>query len=69
MAWGAVLDALGSLEVAAGPLSINRYSLYFAVLALLACWDVRLIPGLREGVSAGNVPLTAAEARPVAPVE
>ncbi|MBJ7391489.1 MAG: MFS transporter [Chthoniobacterales bacterium] len=69
MAWGAVLDALGSLEVAAGPLSINRYSLYFAVLALLACWDVRLIPGLREGVSAGSVPLTAAEARPVAPVE
>ena len=69
MAWGAVLDALGSLEVVAGPLSINRYSLYFAVLALLACWDVRLIPGLREGVSAGSVPLAAAEARPVAPVE
>jgi len=69
MAWGAVLDALGSLEVAAGPLSINRYSLYFAVLALLACWDVRLIPGLREGVSAGSIPLAAAEARPVAPVE
>jgi hypothetical protein len=69
MAWGAVLDALGSLEVAAGPLSINRYSLYFAVLALLACWDVRLIPGLREGVSVGSVPLAAAEARPVAPVE
>ena len=69
MAWGAVLDALGSLEVAAGPFSINRYSLYFAVLALLACWDVRMIPGLREGVSAGSVPLTAAEARPVAPVE
>ena len=69
MAWGAVLDALGSMEVAAGPLSINRYSLYFAVLALLACWDVRLIPGLREGVSAGSIPLAAAEARPVAPVE
>ena len=69
MAWGAVLDALGSLEVVAGPLSINRYSLYFAVLALLACWDVRLIPGLREGVSAGSIPLAAAEARPVAPVE
>ena len=69
MAWGAILDALGSLEVAAGPLSINRYSLYFAVLALLACCNVYLIPGLREGVSAGSVPLTAAEARPVAPVE
>ena len=69
MAWGAVLDALGSLEVAAGPLSINRYSLYFAALALLACWDVRLIPGLREGVSVGSVPLAAAEARPVAPAE
>lgn len=69
MFWGATLDALGTLEVTAGVVSLNRYSLYFAVLALLACWDVRFIPGLQEGASAGSIPLTAAEARPVAPVE
>jgi len=69
MAWGAILDALGTLDVAAGDVSINRYSIYFASLALLAWWDLRFVAGLREGGPVGRAPSPLAEVRPVTPVE
>jgi MFS family permease len=51
MVWGAVLDTLGTLEVAVGGVSVNRYTIYFAALILLAVWVRSLAGNLHEGVS------------------
>jgi MFS family permease len=69
MVWGAMLDTLGTLDVVLGAMTINRYSVYFAVLVVLAGLALRLIPGLHEGAAIEAAPPTAADARPVAPVE
>ena len=50
MAWGAVLDTLGTLEVTMGGASFNRYTIYFAALVLLAVWVRSLAGSLHEGV-------------------
>lgn len=69
MAWGAVLDTLGSLEIAAGSFSLNRYTIYFAVLMVIALWDWWLAGRLHEGAEgAATFPLSA-EARPTVPVD
>lgn len=67
--WGAVLDVLGTLELNAGVLSVNRYSIYFAVLVVLTGWSFYLAARLHEGAAVKAVPPSAAEALPVAPVE
>jgi MFS family permease len=69
MAWGAMLDVLGTFEVSAGGFSVNRYTIYFAALVALALWDWWLAGRLQEGAAVDAVPPAAAEARPVAPVE
>ena len=69
MVWGAVLDTLGTLDVVLGVMTVNRYSVYFAVLVVLASLALRLIPGLHEGAAIEAAPPTATDARPVAPVE
>ena len=69
MVWGAILDTLGTLDVVVGPVALDRYSIYFAALALLACSALRLVRGLHEGAAVETLPPMAAEARPVAPVE
>jgi MFS family permease len=69
MVWGAMLDTFGILDVVVGAMTINRYSVYFAVLVVLAGLALRLIPGLHEGAVIEAAPPTAADARPVAPVE
>lgn len=69
MVWGATLDALGTLDVAVGLVAINRYSIYFAVLAVLAWLNLRLVAGLHEGAPLDLAPPLAMVARPVAPVE
>jgi MFS family permease len=69
MAWGAMLDALGTLEVVMGGFSVNSYSIYFAALVVLALWDWWLAGRLHEGAEGTAVVPPAAEPRPVAPVE
>ncbi len=69
MVWGAMLDTLGTLDVVLGVMTVNRYSVYFAALVVLAWLALRLIPGLHEGAAIEAAPPTAADARPVAPVE
>lgn len=70
MVWGAMLDVLGTLEVAGGGWSLNRYTVYFAALVVLALLDWRLARRLHEGAPAPDVaPPSSAEPRPVAPVE
>ena len=69
MVWGAMLDTLGTLDVVLGVMMVNRYSVYFAALVVLAWLALRLIPGLHEGAVIEAVPPTATDARPVAPVE
>ena len=69
IAWGALLDVLGTFEVSAWGLSANRYSIYFLSLMLLAGWDYYLAARLHEGAAVEDMPPPAAEARPVAPVE
>jgi MFS family permease len=69
MVWGAMLDTLGTLDVVLGVVTVNRYSVYFAALVVLAWLALRLIPGLHEGAVIEAAPPTAADARPVAPVE
>lgn len=49
MAWGAVLDTVGSLEFVAGGISMNRYTVYFAALAVLAVGNLLLARRLHEG--------------------
>ena len=69
MVWGAMLDTLGTLDVVLGVMMVNRYSVYFAALVVLAWLALRLIPGLHEGAVIEAAPPTATDARPVAPVE
>ncbi len=69
MVWGAMLDTLGTLDVVVGVVAVNRYAIYFAALAILAVLALRLVPGLHEGAPVEAAPPTAADARPVAPVE
>jgi MFS family permease len=69
MVWGAMLDALGPLDIVLGPFSINRYVIYFAALVVLACLNLRLVSGLHEGAPVMTLPPSAVDARPVAPVE
>ena len=69
MVWGAMLDTLGTLDVVLGVMTVNRYSVYFAALVVLAWLALRLIPGLHEGAVIEAAPPTATDARPVAPVE
>ena len=69
MVWGAMLDTLGTLDVVLGVMTVNRYSVYFAALVVLAWLALRLIPGLHEGAAIEAAPPTTSEARPVAPVE
>ncbi len=69
MVWGAMLDTLGTLDVVVGVVAVNRYSIYFAALAILGVLALRLVPGLHEGAPVEAAPPTAADARPVAPVE
>lgn len=68
--WGAMLDLLGPLDAAWGPLALNRYSVYFGALLLLLGVNMRLARRLHEG--AAEIPAAtppAAEPRPVTPVE
>ena len=67
--WGALLDALGPLNVVVGALTVDRYTVYFAALFLLAWIAMPLIAGLHEGAPVDMTMPIAAEARPVAPVE
>jgi MFS family permease len=67
--WGAVLDMLGTLEFTAGGWSLNRYTVYFGALLVLALFDWRLAGWLHEGAEGAVTPPPAAEPRPVAPVE
>ena len=69
MVWGAMLDTLGTLDVVLGVMMVNRYSVYFAALVVLAWLALRLIPGLHEGAAIEAAPPTTTDARPVAPVE
>lgn len=50
MAWGAMLDLLGPLDVALGAFHVNRYTIYFAVILVLALWVRWLAARLHEGV-------------------
>jgi uncharacterized membrane protein len=54
MVWGAVLDLLGPLDVVFGAFHLNRYTVYFAVVLLLALWVRWLSARLHEGVTAGT---------------
>jgi hypothetical protein len=69
MAWGAVLDTLGSLEIAVGAFSLNRYTIYFAVLMVIALWDWWLAGRLHEGAEGVATFTLSAEARPTVPVD
>lgn len=50
MAWGAVLDLLGSLDILFGGFHLNRYTVYFSIVLLLALWVRWLSSRLHEGV-------------------
>lgn len=67
--WGAMLDMLGPLDFSLGLLSVNRYSVYFAVLAVLALANLRFARALHEGAAGAVAVPTPAEPLPVAPVE
>jgi MFS family permease len=46
--WGIMLDVLGSWETTLGPVSLNRYSVYFGALTLLILWTFGLARPLVE---------------------
>jgi MFS family permease len=50
MVWGAVLDALRSLDVVVSGFHINRYTIYFSAILLLALWVRWLSSRLHEGM-------------------
>jgi MFS family permease len=50
MAWGAMLDLLGRFDAVFGGFELNRYSVYFAAILLLALWTRRVAARLHEGV-------------------
>jgi MFS family permease len=51
MVWGAMLDFLGPLDIAFGDFHLNRYTVYFAAILLLALWVRWLAVRLHEGVA------------------
>lgn len=69
MAWGAILDLLGPLDLVTGGISIDRYTVYFGVLTVLAAFDWWLASFLHEGAQGNEAPEPAAEPRPVVPPE
>lgn len=69
MAWGAILDLLGPLDVVTGGVAVDRYTVYFGVLTALAIFDWWLASFLHEGANGGPAPEPAAEPRPVVPTE
>lgn len=50
MVWGAMLDLLGPLDIVFGSFHLNRYTVYFAVILILALWVRWLAVRLHEGV-------------------
>jgi MFS family permease len=50
MVWGAVLDALRSFDVVVSGFHINRYTIYFSAILLLALWVRWLSSRLHEGM-------------------
>lgn len=56
MAWGAILDLLGPLDVVTGGIAIDRYTIYFGVLAALAVFDWWLASFLQEGTTSSQTP-------------
>lgn len=60
MAWGVVLDTLGTLETAAGGWAVGRYSIYFAALFVLSWWNL-----FQAGRLCEPAPGVPAEARPL----
>ncbi len=46
--WGIMLDVVGTWETKLGPVSINRYSIYFGLLVLLVLWTFGLARPLVE---------------------
>jgi len=54
MAWGAMLDLMGQLQVTFAGFEFNRYSAYFAAVLLLALWVRWLASRLHEGVPADS---------------
>jgi len=50
--WGAVLDLLGPLDIVVGSFHLNRYTIYFASILILALWVRWLAARLHEGVPA-----------------
>jgi len=52
MVWGAVLDLLGPLDIVVGSFHLNRYTIYFASILILALWVRWLAARLHEGVPA-----------------
>lgn len=52
MAWGTLLDLIGPLDLVFGALHINRYTVYFAAILILALWVRWLSARLHEGVPA-----------------
>lgn len=49
VAWGAMLDTLGTMDEAVGGISINRYSVYFLALFVLALVARAFVGSLHEG--------------------
>ena len=54
MLWGAVLDLLGPLDLVVSGFRVNRYTVYFAAILLLALWVRWLASRLHEGAPAEN---------------
>ena len=48
LAWGAVLDTVGTLDVVTGGISLNRYTIYFAALLFLCAGNFLLARRLHE---------------------
>jgi len=67
--WGAILDALGPLNVVVAGLTLDRYTIYFAALFIFAWINIRLVASLHEGAPVDMTMPIATEIRPVAPVE
>jgi len=52
MAWGAMLDLLGRFDAVCGGFELNRYTVYFGAILVLALWTRWLAARLHEGVPA-----------------
>jgi MFS family permease len=69
IAWGAVLDFLGTLEISAGFFSFGRYAFYFAALFFTSLWAFRLTRGLHEVPPVGAGAALPSEPLPAVPSE